>query len=195
MNKPDINLCPPVLQSMDRLLREDGFILASASAEDAHYSRRNAGWTTRVRALVVNVEDACCYTVCGDCHDEQEEALMHQAEMKRYGVRHCVDCNLEPLANGAANFYLEEARPLVYASPLRIHRTRRERRELHHVRWTGTPSKGMSALKYIGTCAGCSAASARRSVATFLCLTVVVVKSTPVGAGKHSTALPGLGKL
>jgi hypothetical protein len=148
----DIELfpCHPVLRAVDGLLREDGFTLVSADEDETTYTRSQAGWTARIRALVNSYEPQCNCPYCTVCEDEASDSLKLEIEMEREDLGHSLRGDVEADVSDAVETYTKEIRPLIASFPRRVHQLNCTDIQPDFSRWQDTLFVGFHVLKYLG---------------------------------------------
>lgn len=150
MNNPKLASCRPILNALDTHLQQDGFALVSVYDVETRYTASNAGWTTRLQALVREYEPECNCPHCTKCDHETRESLMLEIEMEREKLGHCLRANLTCSLDDAVSTYLTKIRPVVESFPTRIHRLKWDQAQAGLSNWQDTPFSEFHVLKYFG---------------------------------------------
>lgn len=149
MQTPEFTTSHSVLQLLDAAVREDGFVLTSAAADETMYLRSHAGWSTHIRFLVRTYEPECTCPYCQECEHETWYSLTFEVEMQQEGVDCSLRGSLEVGLEEALATYAARVRPLPDTIPLRIHRLVPGQINAQRDAWGDTPFYPTHVLQFV----------------------------------------------
>jgi hypothetical protein len=147
----DLTPCHPMLLALHVLATDDGFQLTKVESRETAYTRAHAGWTTRVRAVVLlsKPDCICCYSE--GCNDDGDEYIRLEIETELEGLGLTLRGDVATRIHDAVWSYVANVRAVVRAFPLRLLRTRLHKVDTSAIRWPETPFYTGHVLAYLAS--------------------------------------------